>query len=268
MREQCIPSLVESWFQILTAYQRSHPELTCQCLEVVGAYVSWIDLSLIANERSVGRTRWRRRPPSEELLQNVLFVFQLREPPAGPDVRGGAPGGGLRLPLRDHQQGHGPRGQDQAGGVPVPGPAGRQLLQRGAGGCRAVTMETLVQCPCSENVSWTWSFQEDDVDFLAKFSRLVNGMGQSLVLSWTKLLKGGQVKEAQETLQAVEAKVPLLLQLLVHEDDDISSNIVAFCYDYLQVLKQVSAVAPGPPPPRRTRPRLPPSHVSCVCPAS
>lgn len=51
MREHCIPSLVESWFQIMTAYQRSHPELTCQCLEVVGAYVSWIDLSLIANER-------------------------------------------------------------------------------------------------------------------------------------------------------------------------------------------------------------------------
>lgn len=51
MREQCIPSLVESWFQILQTYQQSHPELTCQCLEVVGAYVSWIDLNLIANDR-------------------------------------------------------------------------------------------------------------------------------------------------------------------------------------------------------------------------
>lgn len=53
MREQCIPHLVESWFQILQTYQLSHPELTCQCLEVVGAYVSWIDLNLIANDRSV-----------------------------------------------------------------------------------------------------------------------------------------------------------------------------------------------------------------------
>lgn len=53
MREQCIPNLVESWFQILQTYQQSHPELTCQCLEVVGAYVSWIDLNLIANDRSV-----------------------------------------------------------------------------------------------------------------------------------------------------------------------------------------------------------------------
>lgn len=79
------------------------------------------------------------------------------------------------------------------------------------------------------------------MDFLAKFSRLVNGMGQSLVLSWNKLAKSGGVKEAAETLRAVEAKVPLLLQLLVHEDDDISANIVGFCYDYLHVLKQVSA---------------------------
>lgn len=51
MREQCIPHLVESWFQILQTYQGSQPEITCQCLEVVGAYVSWIDLNLIANDR-------------------------------------------------------------------------------------------------------------------------------------------------------------------------------------------------------------------------
>ncbi|CAB1346354.1 unnamed protein product, partial [Coregonus sp. 'balchen'] len=81
---------------------------------------------------------------------------------------------------------------------------------------------------------------EEDVDFLAKFSRLVNGMGQSLALSWTKLAKGGDVKDATETLRALEAKVPLLLQLLVHEDDDISANVVGFCYDYLHILKQGS----------------------------
>lgn len=88
------------------------------------------------------------------------------------------------------------------------------------------------------------SRQEEDVDFLAKFSRLVNGMGQSLVLSWTKLAKTGNVKETAETLQAVETKVPLLLQLLVHEDDDISANIVGFCYEYLHVLKQVRRLHP------------------------
>lgn len=87
--------------------------------------------------------------------------------------------------------------------------------------------------------------QEEDVDFLAKFSRLVNGMGQNLVLSWTKLAKGGNVKEAGQSLQALEAKVPLLLQLLVHEDDDISTNVVGFCYEYLNVLKQVGGGGGG-----------------------
>ncbi|XP_036107938.1 exportin-T isoform X4 [Molossus molossus] len=53
MREQCIPNLVESWYQILQNYQYSNSEVTCQCLEVVGAYVSWIDLSLIANDRFI-----------------------------------------------------------------------------------------------------------------------------------------------------------------------------------------------------------------------
>jgi len=82
--------------------------------------------------------------------------------------------------------------------------------------------------------------QEDDVDFLARFSKLVNGMGQALIASWTKLIKSGDMKSAQDALQAIEAKVSLMLQLLIHEDDDISSNIIGFCYDYLHILKQVS----------------------------
>uniref|UniRef100_A0A8C8S4R3 Exportin-T n=1 Tax=Pelusios castaneus TaxID=367368 RepID=A0A8C8S4R3_9SAUR len=140
MREQCIPSLVESWYQILQTYQYTNAELTCQCLEVVGAYVSWIDLSLITN-----------------MLEAGMMLFFL---------------------------------------------------------------------------------QEDDVDFLARFSKLVNGMGQALITSWTKLVKSCDMKSAQDTLQAIEAKVALMLQLLIHEDDDISSNIIGFCYDYLHILKQ------------------------------
>lgn len=78
------------------------------------------------------------------------------------------------------------------------------------------------------------------MDFLARFSKLVNGMGQALIASWTKLIKSGDMKSAQDALQAIEAKVSLMLQLLIHEDDDISSNIIGFCYDYLHILKQVS----------------------------
>uniref|UniRef100_UPI001EAF7B71 exportin-T-like n=1 Tax=Oncorhynchus gorbuscha TaxID=8017 RepID=UPI001EAF7B71 len=172
MREQVIPSLVESWYQILGAYQQSHPEITCQCLEVVGAYVSWIDLNLIANDRFVN------------LLLSQMSVEDLREE------------------------------------------ACDCLFEIVNKGMDPTDKTKLVES------------SEEDVDFLAKFSRLVNGMGQSLVLSWTKLAKGGDVKAAAEALRALETKVPLLLQLLVHDDDDISANIVGFCYDYLNILKQ------------------------------
>uniref|UniRef100_A0A3B3DXD2 Exportin-T n=1 Tax=Oryzias melastigma TaxID=30732 RepID=A0A3B3DXD2_ORYME len=185
MREQCIPSLVESWFQILQTYQRSHPELTCQCLEVVGAYVSWIDLNLIAND-------------FVNLLLAQMSMEELREE------------------------------------------ACDCLFEIVNKGMDPVDKTKLVESLCQAlHAAGFFSVErEEDVDFLAKFSRLVNGMGQSLVLSWTKLVKAGSAKEAGATLQALETKVPLLLQLLVHEDDDISANIVGFCYDYLHVLKQ------------------------------
>ncbi|TNM91451.1 exportin-T isoform X1 [Takifugu flavidus] len=187
MREQCIPHLVESWFQILQTYQQSHPELTCQCLEVVGAYVSWIDLNLIANDQFVN------------LLLGQMSMEELREE------------------------------------------ACDCLLEIVNKGMDPLDKTKLVESLCRvlQSAGFFNVEQEEDVDFLAKFSRLVNGMGQNLVLSWTKLAKAGHVKDASETLQAVEAKVPLLLQLLVHEDDDISTNVVGFCYEYLHVLKQL-----------------------------
>uniref|UniRef100_A0A8B9JVX3 Exportin-T n=1 Tax=Astyanax mexicanus TaxID=7994 RepID=A0A8B9JVX3_ASTMX len=187
MREDCIPALVESWYQILQTYQQSHSELTCQCLEVVGAYVSWIDLNLIANDRFVN------------LLLSHMSVEELREE------------------------------------------ACDCLFEIVNKGMDPVDKTKLVESLCQvlQSAGFFNVEQEEDVDFLAKFSRLVNGMGQALVLSWTKLSKTGDVKVTTETLRALESKVPLMLQLLVHEDDDISANIVGFCYDYLHILKQL-----------------------------
>lgn len=36
-----------------TTYDVTHSELTCQCLDVIGAYVSWIEITLIANDKFV-----------------------------------------------------------------------------------------------------------------------------------------------------------------------------------------------------------------------
>lgn len=55
MRVSCIPKLVETWFQILKTYEVSHPDIVVQCLDVLGAYVSWIDITLVANDRFINQ---------------------------------------------------------------------------------------------------------------------------------------------------------------------------------------------------------------------
>uniref|UniRef100_A0A8C6Y6N0 Exportin-T n=1 Tax=Naja naja TaxID=35670 RepID=A0A8C6Y6N0_NAJNA len=191
MREQCIPSLVESWYQILQTYQYTNSELTCQCLEVVGAYVSWIDLSLIANERFIN------------MLLGHMSIEVLREEACD-----------CLFEIVN-------KGMD---------PIDKTKL-----------VETL--CQVLQSAGLFIVDQEDDVDFLARFSKLINGIGQALIASWSKLVKIGDLKNAQDTLQAIEAKVALMLQLLIHEDDDISSNIIGFCYDYLHLLKQLPVLS-------------------------
>uniref|UniRef100_A0A8C5WGZ8 Exportin-T n=1 Tax=Leptobrachium leishanense TaxID=445787 RepID=A0A8C5WGZ8_9ANUR len=187
MREQCVPNLVESWYQILQTYQHSNSEITCQCLEVIGAFVSWIDLTLIANDRFIN------------MLLGHMSVEVLREE------------------------------------------ACDCLYEIVNKGMDPVDKTKLVESLCQvlQSAGFFRIDQEEDVDFLARFSKLVNGMGQSLIISWTKLVKSGDLKNAQDTLQSIESKVPLMLRLLVHEDDDISSNIIGFCYEYLHILKQV-----------------------------
>ncbi|KAB0405257.1 hypothetical protein E2I00_009525, partial [Balaenoptera physalus] len=191
MREQCIPNLVESWYQILQNYQYTNSEVTCQCLEVVGAYVSWIDLSLIANDRFIN------------MLLGHMSIEVLREE------------------------------------------ACDCLFEIVNKGMDPVDKMKLVESLCQvlRSAGFFSIDQEEDVDFLARFSKLVNGMGQSLIVSWTKLIKNGDIKNAQEALQAIETKVALMLQLLIHEDDDISSNIIGFCYDYLHILKQLTVLS-------------------------
>ncbi|XP_056430252.1 exportin-T isoform X1 [Hyla sarda] len=187
MRERCIPNLVESWYQILQTYQHTNSELTCQCLEVIGAYVSWIDLTLIANDRFIN------------MLLGHMSVEVLREE------------------------------------------ACDCLYEIVNKGMDPIDKTKLVESLCQvlQSAGFFSINQEEDVDFLARFSKLVNGMGQSLIVSWTKLVKSGDMKSAQDTLQSIESKVPLMLQLLIHEDDDISSNIIGFCYEYLHILKQL-----------------------------
>lgn len=53
MREHCVVDLTNSWYDILVKYEKTNAELVCQCHDVIGAYIAWIDISLIANDRFV-----------------------------------------------------------------------------------------------------------------------------------------------------------------------------------------------------------------------
>uniref|UniRef100_A0A2R9CHS2 Exportin-T n=1 Tax=Pan paniscus TaxID=9597 RepID=A0A2R9CHS2_PANPA len=188
MREQCIPNLVESWYQISQNFQYTNSEVMCQCLEVVGAYVSWIDLSLLANDRFIN------------MLLGHMSIEVLREE------------------------------------------ACDSLFEVVNKGMDPVDKMKLVESLCQVLQSAGFFSIDQEEDMLARFSKPVNGMGQSWIVSWSKLIKNGNIKNAQEALQAIETKVALMLQLLIHEDDDISSNI-GFCYDYLHILKQLTVLS-------------------------
>lgn len=54
MRELSVKSLVESWYNILREYSgKNGSKVECLCLNVIGAYISWIDVTLIANNRFI-----------------------------------------------------------------------------------------------------------------------------------------------------------------------------------------------------------------------
>ncbi|XP_064399906.1 exportin-T-like [Halichondria panicea] len=67
MRAHCVLGLVESWLQIMTVFEEKDHGVVCLALEVAGAYVSWVDVNLIANDRCIS------------LLLKYLSVSTLRE---------------------------------------------------------------------------------------------------------------------------------------------------------------------------------------------
>lgn len=67
MRDTCVSELVESWFQILTTYEEIDHEVMSLTMDVIGHYVSWMDIKLIANDRFIS------------LLLKYFCIVTLRE---------------------------------------------------------------------------------------------------------------------------------------------------------------------------------------------
>jgi exportin-T len=55
MRDVVMMDLSSFWFNIIELYRESCPLLVCLCLEVIGNYVAWIDISLVTNEAFMSR---------------------------------------------------------------------------------------------------------------------------------------------------------------------------------------------------------------------
>ncbi|KAK3030933.1 hypothetical protein RJ639_036671 [Escallonia herrerae] len=50
MRQQCIAQVVRAWYDIVSMYRNSDPELCATVLESMRRYISWIDIGLIVND--------------------------------------------------------------------------------------------------------------------------------------------------------------------------------------------------------------------------
>ncbi|KAL8466326.1 hypothetical protein ACS0TY_035440 [Phlomoides rotata] len=75
MRAQCVPQIVGAWYDIVSTYKNSEPELCSSVLESVRRYISWIDIGLIANDAFTGLLF--------ELILADALLDQLRAAAAG-----------------------------------------------------------------------------------------------------------------------------------------------------------------------------------------
>jgi len=192
IRSHCVNDLVESWFMLLKEHSSKNAEITCQTLEVIGAYISWIEINLIVNNRFV------------EFFAYALGQVDLREITCGclEEIVNKGMDIGAKLKLVDYLWLH--------------------VIQ-----AHAAALEQ--QKGLSND-------DEDNCDYLLKFGKLLNAIGENLFDGWTKMIKK-DANLAGLLAQSIEAKLPFVLQILNHSDDDISECVSDYCSHYISILK-------------------------------
>lgn len=142
IRERCVAELVESWFALLKENTVKSPEITCQTLDVIGAYISWIDINLIVNSRFVeffvyGLGLVELRETTCKCLEQVIDKRM--------EIR-------AKLKLVDYLW--------------------KDVLQ-----ASAVSLEQQINLSNDE---------QDNCDYLLKFGKLLNTIGENLFDGWQK----------------------------------------------------------------------------------
>ncbi|XVE51860.1 hypothetical protein DITRI_Ditri02bG0075000 [Diplodiscus trichospermus] len=75
MRLQCVPQIVRAWYDIVSMYRNSDPEICATVLDCMRRYISWIDIGLIVNDAFI--------PLLFELILVDCLLEQLRAAAAG-----------------------------------------------------------------------------------------------------------------------------------------------------------------------------------------
>lgn len=75
MRQQCVPQIARAWYDIVSLYRNSDPELSATVLDCMRRFVSWIDINLVANDAFV--------PLLFELILSEGLADQVRGAAAG-----------------------------------------------------------------------------------------------------------------------------------------------------------------------------------------
>jgi len=76
----------------------------------------------------------------------------------------------------------------------------------------------------------------DNCDYLLKFGKLLNAIGENLFDGWQKVNKKDP-NTGFLIFQCLESKLPFVLYLLNHTDDDISECVTEYCMHYISLLK-------------------------------
>jgi exportin-T len=72
---------------------------------------------------------------------------------------------------------------------------------------------------------------------LLKFGKLLNTIGENLYTGWQKRNVKKPDTGSQELFVSLEKKLPYVLILLNHSDDDISESVSEYCMHYISILK-------------------------------
>ncbi|KAJ9595161.1 hypothetical protein L9F63_013519, partial [Diploptera punctata] len=184
MRATCVPRLVESWYYILETYGAC-PDLVNLCLEVVGTYVAWIDITLVANDR---------------FIRMVLSMME------GADTREAA------------------------------ADCIRDIISKGMEPMDKLQLiESLVLL--LQRSGYLIPIQDDETDYTNKMSKLINGMGVNLIEAHNKVAKSAHPENCILFQQAINQKIPVALEYLCNDYDEVSAGVLEFTRDYIHMLK-------------------------------